>query len=56
MNLARFAATLALAVSAAAPLSALAQSNVPVTQPVISVTASTTAPLANDRMLAWLRI
>ena len=56
MKLTRFAATLALAVSAAAPLAAFAQSNVPVTQPVISVTASATAPLANDRMLAWLRI
>jgi len=56
MNLTRFAATLAVAVSTAVPLAAIAQSNVPVTQPVINVTASATAPLPNDRMLAWLRI
>lgn len=56
MKLTRLAATLVLAVSTGLPLVAIAQSNVPVTQPVVNVTASATAPLPNDRMTAWLRI
>jgi len=56
MKLNGLATTLVLAISTCLPLVAIAQSNVPVTQPVVNVTASATAPLPNDRMQAWLRI
>jgi predicted secreted protein len=48
-------AVVALVGVPAAPAQAQ-QANTPVTQPVISVTASATSALPNDRMLAWLRV
>ena len=48
-------AAAALATSLAAPAHAQ-QVNAPVTQPVITVSASATAALPNDRMVAWLRV
>jgi len=49
------AALAALAVFPAASSQAQ-QANMPVTQPVLNVTASATSALPNDRMLAWLRV
>ena len=47
----------ALALLALAALPARAQqANTPVTQPVITVSASASAALPNDRMQAWLRV
>ncbi|MEP7275305.1 MAG: SIMPL domain-containing protein [Betaproteobacteria bacterium] len=56
MKRALAAATLAALIAAPAlPLRAQ-QPNTPITQPVISLTASATSALPNDRMLAWLRV
>jgi len=51
-------AATALAVLAGMPAapSQAQPANTPVTQPVVSVTASATSALPNDRMLAWLRV
>jgi len=51
-----FSAALAALAVAALPRAVAQQANTPVTQPVINVTASATAPLPNDRMQAWLRV
>ena len=47
---------LAALVAVVAAPSGAQQSNLPVAQPVINVTASATSALPNDRMLAWLRV
>ena len=50
------AAALAALFASFAATSRAQQANTPVTQPVISVTASATSALPNDRMHAWLRV
>jgi predicted secreted protein len=46
----------AVAIALGFPAAAAGESQLPISQPVIMVTASATAPLPNDRMLASLRI
>jgi len=50
------AAAAVLWMTAAATAGAAAAQDALVPQPVVSVTASATAPLPNDRMQAWLRV